>query len=596
MKKRDSLPTLKQTLTTLWPFFWAEQGTLRYRLFLGMACLFLSMGVNVYIPLILKSSIDGLMALKNGESDHSVFSLLISYVFLWILGQIMIPLREMIVFKSIQRTIRLFCVRLLEHIHNLPLTYHTQKQMGEITNGLERAQVALPAFVWGTVFLIIPTFIEIICATVIICYIYGYAYGVILLTALSVFAIFSIFSMRISLKAEQISNQKELNASGRMVDSLLNYTIIKYFHAHKYESEKCDRAFKEREIYTTKTLLILEKIKLVQGIILGMGLMVLLLFAGMNVECGTLEVSDFVLLNGYILQFSSPLALFGFVLRDAQQSFIDLSNVVSFFHYPAQTNIYGKREVSKPLTEIRFDHVTFGYDNKPPVLKDISFSIPIGKTTALVGSTGVGKSTLIHLLMGLYHPQQGNILLNGHPIHDFSGDSFFETIGIVPQDITFFNATILDNLRYANQNASVKNIKNALSMACFDLSVFPEGLETIVGEKGARLSQGEKQRLAIARLFLKKPDICILDEYTSALDLRTERQIQNNLGLVLKGHTFLIIAHRLRTIAQADQIIVFEKGHIIERGTHQKLMEKQGLYFRLWHEQQQKFPSPLSPI
>lgn len=583
MKQAIALPSLTKMVKALWPYYWSHPQALKSRVIISLFFLFLSMAINVYIPLLLRDIINILSKNIFGQ----ITAVLLAYGFLWTIGQAIISLREMIMFKSIQRSIRLFCTDFLKRLHELSFQFHTHQPLGELTNSLERAQQALPNFIWGLAFLIIPTLIEVTCAIVIIWQLYNWIYSLILFLTLTIFTVFSIFSMKRSLAAESRSNVKELEASTILMDSLINQATVKYFNNQDYEIHKCDQAFGKREIYTTKTLLILEGIKLTQGVILGIGLTILLLLAGKEVILGHLQISDFVLLNGYVLQFAYPLTLFGFVLKEAQQSFIDLSNIIKIMDMPLKNNERKKREnINLSFKNISFEKVSFGYLPTKVTLKAVSFTIPAGKFIAVVGTTGAGKSTLSALLLNLYSLTKGKITVDGINIDDLSKTTLKRLIGIVPQDISLFHTSILQNVHYARLEASIEEVHEALEMACLDITAFPDGIHTLVGERGAKLSQGEKQRIALARLFLQRPSLCILDEHTSSLDPQTEQNVQRNINKFFKDATFLVIAHRLQTIMHAHQIIVLEEGRIIETGTHEYLINEGSVYASLWREQQ----------
>lgn len=397
--------------------------------------------------------------------------------------------------------------------------------------------------------------------------------------------------MEWSTAAQRIANEKNLQAGARVVDSLLNFETVKYFCNQKFEYEQTDRILKERENAATNYHITTELIHLGQGLVLGVGLITLTWMTGNNVIKGNMNVSDFILVNGYLLQFVTPLSWFGYILRKIRKGLTDMEAVFNILQLkPEITDAPHALDLVIENATISFDHVSFGYDSRRPILKDVSFVVPAGQTVAIVGSTGSGKSTIARLLFRFYDVSEGSILINGHDIRSITQESLQKIMGIVPQDTVLFNNTLYYNIAYGNPNCPPEDVEKAVQLAHLDSFIkrLPDGLNSMVGERGLKLSGGEKQRVAIARVLLHNPKIYIFDEATSALDTHTEQEIQKNLEEISSDSTTLIIAHRLSTVTYADTIIVLEHGSIAEQGSHKELLKKNGLYAKLWEKQAQE--------
>jgi ABC-type transport system involved in Fe-S cluster assembly fused permease/ATPase subunit len=585
--KKKIKPT--KVILKLLPYLWITDWRLRARVCLSIFFIMLSMALNLSIPLVLKKLISLFELSTRPVFITQVF--LIAYGVLWTLSQITIQMREIVMFRVMERGIRLLSLKLFQHFQALSLRFHVARKTGAIVSAIERAQDSFPDIFWGIFLSIIPTIAEVLIAMAILWYMYGFQYGLTLFSILVSYIIFSSISMEWSTKAQRISNEKKLNAGARIVDSLLNFETVKYFSNQKFEIEQTNKILKEREDATPNYHITTELVHLGQGIVLGIGLITLTWMVGNNVIKGTMNVSDFILINGYLIQFVTPLSWFGYVLRKLRKGLTDMEAVFNLLQLKPEI-VDAPNAISLHITQatIKFDHVYFWYDARRPILKDVNFTVPVGQTVAIVGPTGSGKSTIARLLFRFYDVNEGSIKINDHDIRSITQESLQKIMGIVPQDTVLFNNSLYYNVAYGDIHASPEDVEHAIKLAHLDgfIKRLPEGLNTPVGERGLKLSGGEKQRVAIARVLLHKPVIYIFDEATSALDTHTEQEIQKNLEEISAGSTTLIIAHRLSTVTHADTIIVLEHGSIVEQGSHRELLKKGGLYARLWAKQAQE--------
>lgn len=563
---------------------------LRYRAFTSFFLIFLGMLINIFAPIILRLLIRSFEETKDLSTNSFILILLFSYGAIWTIGQMVLQLRELIIVKVYCRVIKFVSLDVMSHLIDLSMRFHAFKQTGSVIGAIKQAQHAVPRIFWGFLFSIFPVCIEVFMASILISYNYGSVYGSIII---SLFVIYFIFTLISSKRIYNVAHsfekarQKEL---GKITDVLLNIETVKYFGNQDFEMHNCQRFLDAREVAEENYSFVVEQTHLIQGLIIGLGLMATIIFSGLNVINGSLRVSDFVMINGYILQFVSPFMALSKYIREVRQGVADLQGALQFLAI--------QPEISDPKNgliidksqelEIKFVDVEFGYFKEVPILKNLSFNILANKMTAIVGATGTGKSTITKLLFRFYDATGGEILINGQNLKKYSLDSLSESLGVVPQGANMFNETLLYNLTYGHKNATKEELFEALRIAQLDNFVnnLPHGFETKVGENGLRLSGGERQRLAIARAILKRPKLFIFDEATSALDSSTEKAIQKSLNAIISEKiTTLVIAHRLTTILQADQIVVLENGEVVEIGTHHQLLEKNGSYAKLWNEQ-----------
>lgn len=575
-----------QIIAYLLPYLWIKNWKLRLRVFASAFFIIITMLVNVTVPLILKKIIS-LFALQIAPV-HYVQTLLLTYGFLWLVGQITSQLREIVLFRVMEHGIHLLSLDIFSHFHTLSLRFHLNRRTGAITSAIEKAQDSFPDIFWGIFLSLGPTILEVLIAITILWTLYGSTYGLILFAILVCYTMFSIIGTEWSALAQRINNEKHFNAQARIVDSLLNFETVKYFCNQKFEVLETDKLLQEAEDAATKKHITSESVHLGQGVVIGLGLILLTWITGNNVLQGTMNVGDFILINSYLLQFVQPLSWFGYFLRKIRKGLTDMENIFSLLDIKPEINdIAGACMLRSDYAEIEFDHVSFGYEPNRLILNDVSFKVPRGTSVAMVGPSGSGKSTIARLLFRFYDVTSGVILVNSHDIRLVTQESLQKLIGIVPQDTVLFNNTLYYNIAYGRPDATPEEVEEAARLAHLDLLIeqLPEGLESMVGERGLKLSGGEKQRVAIARVLLKRPLMYLFDEATSALDTRTEREIQKNLEEISSGSTTLIIAHRLSTVTHADNIIVLEQGEIVEQGSHQVLLQKDGLYARLWKKQ-----------
>lgn len=574
------------------PFLLSQDNNFKWRYLTGILLIIITIALNVITPITLKNIINhlGYAQLQLTIATGLIFC---SFGAIWTLSKITSQLRQIVMYRVFEQGIRLLGVKLFDHLSDLSMRYHHHKKTGAIVNAVDRAQTALPNVFWGLFFLIIPTLLEMIFAGFILSFLYGFIYGFSLLSVLGIFLIFTLSCTRRVIKIQKLSSQTSQEVGAYLVDRLINYETLKCLLIDKnQEIARCNQVFKEREIATARQMVALDLVGAGQALIIGLGITLLTFIAAKGVNHHILKVADYVLINGYLLQFANPLNLFGFIFRQMRQGLTDLESVVEILEEKPEINDkIDAKDLICSHGEVIFDQVDFRYEKSRPVFKNISFIIPAGNTTAVVGPTGCGKSTLSRLLMRLYDVQSGAIRIDGEDIRNCTQQSLRSIIGIVPQDSVLFNASIYFNITYSLPLADLQAVENVIELVNLKsfIASLPQGYDTVVGERGLTISGGERQRIAIARALLKKPKLFIFDEATSALDVKTEKMIQENLRNISKSITTLIIAHRLSTITHADNIIVLDSsGFIAEQGTHQFLLNHRGLYANLWQQQIQQ--------
>ncbi len=568
------------------PFFlWTSDRRMRWRIVIALLLTLSTMVLHLSLPLIFKSIIDGL----SHTTPFSLLSLLLlGFGICWTLNQAIGQIRTFLVFRVLERSIQVLSLKFTDHLFSISLRFHLDRQTGALMNHMQRAQNGIESVFWGLFSFLLPSCIELIVMIIMITILFGGMYGALLLSIMTGHGIVSVIGIRKSIKAQKIQNDKKSYASGRMVDSLLNYETVKYFNNEKYEHDHLEAAFKDQERAGVKRYTIDIWVELCQIGIIGIGLICLTWMSGKAVYENKMTVGNFVLINGYLMQFIMPLNYLGYVIFQVRKGFQEIESVYHILlQKPEVQDVSHPLTLPKTVAEVEFNQVDFGYTPARVILKDISFKIQAGQTMGIVGPTGSGKSTLARLLFRFYDVHKGTITMNGVDIRTLSQESLHQAIGIVPQDPVLFNNSIYYNIAYGNPCASKSEVEEAATLAELDsfIDSLPEGYETIVGERGLKVSGGEKQRIAIARALLKKPLFFIFDEATSSLDSTTERAIQKNLEEVSSGITTLVIAHRLSTIQHANEIIVLDKGKIIEQGKHGQLLSMDGLYAKLWYQQ-----------
>lgn len=534
-----------------------------------------------------------LRAVINTLSDKNhitsvLLTTVVGYGAIWTFGQIFQQLRIILFYRAMAECTSNLRLRVFEHILSLSSKYHINKQSGELISAVGRAQQAFPRLVEGGLLHIAPVIIEIAIATIIVCKLYGLEYGAILFVTIILYLISTVLTVKQSVFTNTIKNEKHDKTASYFLDVLLNYETVKIFCNEKFEYKTGKKIIEDDERTTAWMYGRMSLISICQMCIVGAGLTALTIRATYGIQAGVLTVGDFILLNGYLLQFSLPMGYFGYVVQGVSQSLTDISYVVNLLKQKPE--IVDSKYAGKFKDEnakLVFNNVSFCYDDNSLILKNISFCIPSGKTVAIVGKTGSGKSTIAKLIPRFYNVKSGNIFLGGENINNITLDSLRSSISIIPQDVSLFNRSIYENIVYGNQLSTPNDVQRAIDAANLQsfIQKLPDGMNTIVGERGLTLSGGEKQRIAIARAILKNTKIYIFDESTSSLDTRTENEIHNNLKNISSGTTTLIIAHRLSTVLHADEILVLEDGEIVERGTHESLLESNGIYFHMWLKQ-----------
>lgn len=577
-------------LKSLVPYLWSRGGReAKFRVVAALVLLAASKVATVYIPVIYGQVVDILGAKENAVIVLPV-ALIVGFGVLRVLSIAFGELRDAVFTKVAQRAIRDVALETFRHLHRLALRYHLERQTGGLSHAIERGTKAIDFLLRFMLFNILPTLLEIAMVCGILWGLFSIWYAVVTLISIVVYLAYTMIVTEWRLKWRREMNETDQRANTRAVDSLLNYETVKYFGNEDYEAGRYDQALQryERASVISKTSLSLLNIG--QAFIIGLGLTVIVLMAGRDVVAGTMTIGDFVMVNTFLIQLYIPLNFLGFVYREIKQSLADMEAM--FYLLDTNAEIKDKPDAA-PLNAgegaVEFDNVSFGYDPRRGVLRNVSFRVDPGKKVAIVGPSGAGKSTVGRLLFRFYEADSGAIRIDGQNIDDVQQSSLRRAIGVVPQDSVLFNDTIYYNIAYGRPDATPAEVEEAARLAAIHTFIMssPDGYQTVVGERGLKLSGGEKQRVAIARTILKGPRILLFDEATSALDTRTEREIQTALQLVSRDRTTLVIAHRLSTVIDADEIIVLSEGQIAERGRHGDLIAQDGIYAAMWREQQQ---------
>ncbi len=583
-------PGIRRAIAELLPHLWPKDAPdLRVRVALAFVFLLLAKLVNVAIPFFYKAIVDGL-TVNEGSLVVLPLAALLAYGGARFGATLFAQLRDAVFAKVAERAGRKVSLSVFRHLFRLSLRYHLERRTGELARAIDRGVKAV-SFMLGTMlFNIVPTLFEFALVIGILLVEYHWVFALITFVTISIYAVFTILATEWRIQFRRIMNVHDNAVSAQAVDSLLNYETVKTFTNEGYESARFDRILEAYERAATKSDVTLAALNLGQGTIIALGITAIMVAAAQGVVAGTLTVGDVVLVNAFLLQLYQPLNILGFVYRELKQSLADLEHLAGLLAVrPEVADRTAARDLVLDGAGVRFDRVGFGYDARRMVLEDLSFAIPAGHTLAVVGSSGAGKSTLVRLLFRFYDVDAGAITIDGQDLRDVRQDSLRAAIGLVPQDTVLFNDTIGANIAYGRPGAAPAAIEAAARAAQIHdfIATLPDRYGTMVGERGLKLSGGEKQRVAIARMVLKDPPILIFDEATSALDSHTERMIQAALRRLSSGRTTLIIAHRLSTVVEADQILVLEHGRVVEQGRHQQLLAHRGSYARMWARQQE---------
>lgn len=576
----------------LWPYIWpSDRGDLKLRIYVSLALLAVAKLVTIAVPYSFKWATD---ALADPEG-HLVFGVIAApFVFTLAYGALRIAMalftqgRDAVFADVAMHAVRRLARDVFAHLHRLSLRFHLERKTGSLTRVLERGRDSIETIVRTTMLTAVPTLVEFAMILVVLLLQFDWRYVAVVTTMILAYVAFTTAATNWRIAIRRAMNESDSDANAKAIDSLLNFETVKYFNAEEREKLRYDKSIARYERMSVKTYTSLALLNAGQAIIFTLGLTSVMAMSVSGVRSGAHTVGDFVLVNAMMIQLYQPLSYIGLVYREIRQAMIDIEMM---FDILTQDPEVEDRPGAEPLVvkegRLRFENVFFHYDPRRPILKGVTFEAPAGKTLAIVGQSGAGKSTISRLIFRFYEPSSGRIMIDGQDISLVTQASLRAAIGIVPQDTVLFNDTIAYNIRYGRFDASEAEIREAARLAQIDrfIELAPGGYEAQVGERGLKLSGGEKQRVAIARTLLKGPPILILDEATSALDSFTEREIQDALDRIAKGRTTLIIAHRLSTVVNADEIIVLDKGMIAERGSHAELLARNGLYAAMWSRQ-----------
>lgn len=583
--KQNHWNTLKTLGTHLWP---KGRRDLKVRVVVALSFLVLSKTLNVYVPFLLKKSVDELSI-----KDQTLI-LPVAIIFSYGLARIMVAIfgecRDLIFVKVGQHAQRTIALSTFKHLHNLSLDYHLSRQTGGLSRVIERGVRGIQFVLNFMTFNIVPTIFEIALVTSVLTYQFSIGYALVTLVTILLYIFSTLAVTEWRLKYRKVMNQSESRANTKAIDSLINYETVKYFGNEEHEYERFDSSLAKYEVAAIKSQSSLSVLNVLQAAIIGVGLITVMLMAGKGVVDGELTIGDFILVNTFLIQLYSPLSFLGFVYREIKNSLVDMDKMFELIHVHASVaDDPQAQHFQASHGVVEFKNVSFSYNSDREILHNISFKIDSGKTLAVVGPSGSGKSTLARLLFRFYDTNQGSIFIDGVDIKKMKQKDLRKSIGVVPQDTVLFNDTVGYNIMYGKPGSSQQAMEKAANLAKIDRFIkgLPDSYDTQVGERGLKLSGGEKQRVAIARTILKQPHILVFDEATSALDSHKEKEIQSSLKEISENRSTLVIAHRLSTIIDADEIIVLKKGRIIERGTHHQLLQMQGEYQSLWDKQQE---------
>ncbi|MBC8021321.1 MAG: ABC transporter ATP-binding protein/permease [Methyloceanibacter sp.] len=594
--RTGDLSVLRELLPYVWP---ANRPVLRWRVVLALTALVIAKVITLAVPIAYKTVVDVLTGEVSpgavaGLSAFGLAAIPAVLIVAYGVGRVLMVLfaqfRDVWFTVVAQNAVRQLANRTFRHLHALSLRFHLERRTGGLNRVIERGVTGVDTIVRMAVLNSIPTAVELVMIAGLVAYYFGWIYVVVVLVTVAVYVLFTFWASERRIVIRRDMNESDTEAHAKAVDSLLNYETVKYFGNEELEARRFDSSMARYERAAIRTYTSLGLLNSGQALIFTIGTVICMLLAARDVTSGALTIGGFVMINAILMQLYLPLNFMGMVYREIKQGLIDVETMFALLNEPAEIV---DRPGAKPLRvtkgEVRFENVSFAYDPERPILKRVNFAVPAGKMVAIVGPSGAGKSTISRILFRFYELTGGRVLIDGQNIGDVTQVSLRAAIGMVPQDTVLFNDTIEYNIRYGKPDASPAEVREAARLAQIDdlIMTLPQGYEALVGERGLKLSGGEKQRVAIARTILKAPPILMLDEATSALDSHTEREIQDALERVARERTSLVIAHRLSTVVHADNILVLDHGEIVEQGTHPELLAKGGLYASLWARQRE---------
>jgi ABC-type transport system involved in Fe-S cluster assembly fused permease/ATPase subunit len=591
---------LLRTLIALWPYIWpGDRSDLKIRVVWAMVLLVIAKLATVAVPFTFKWATDALAGHPSAPVFESSWltwvvaapiAMTVAYGGMRIVMALLTQVRDGLFAKVAMHAVRRLALITFEHMHQLSLRFHLERKTGGLTRVLERGRNGIETIVRMVILQLVPTVLEVALIVGVLFWQFDWRYVAVILTTVVLYMLFTYYATEWRIAIRKRMNDSDTEANTKAIDSLLNYETVKYFTAEEREAQRYDRSMERYEKASVQTYTSLAVLNAGQAAIFSVGLAAVMVMCARGIQAGTNTVGDFVMINAMMIQLYQPLNFMGMVYREIKQAVTDIETMFQILSRdPEIKDKPGAPALHVANGAIRFDNVSFAYEAERPILKGISFDVPAGRTVAIVGPSGAGKSTISRLLFRFYDLTGGSILIDDQDIRDVQQRSLRAAIGMVPQDTVLFNDTLRYNIRYGRWEATDAEVEEAARLAQIDgfIRLSPKGYETEVGERGLKLSGGEKQRVAIARTILKAPPILVLDEATSALDSHTEKEIQDALERVSKGRTTVVIAHRLSTIVNSDEIIVLDSGRIVERGTHHELLGSGGLYASMWNRQRE---------